>query len=238
MSYEGIKAVLFDLDETLIDVSKSLNAAHLAVAKNLKKFVIKKEMKMTLETLLEKIKIIDDSMNLVLEYDRDKWWQVLLDKLNIEYILAPEYKKNLTDKYWTSYTASVKPYSDAIATLKYLKAKGYLLGLITDTDGTPNIKKARIKKLALSKMFDVIIVAGEDTLNTKPNPEPYLKAARMLNVSSNECVYIGDKPFTDIKGALRARMKAILVCRRTWNIRTGNSPDQIIENLCKLRSIL
>ncbi len=238
MRLNDIRAVLFDLDETLIDVTQSLNAAHQAVAKNLKEYLMKKGVKVGLENLSEKIEAIDDSMNLLLEYERDKWWQFLLDQLNIKLKLAPAFKKKLTYEYWNSYCSLVKPYDDTIYTLRHLKSKGYLLGLITDTDGSLGIKKARIEKLAFSKIFDVVIIAGEDTKDTKPNTGPYLRAAELLKVSPNECVYVGDKPYTDIKGALRAGMKAILVHRRKWGFGIGNNPNLVVENLDELKSLL
>lgn len=238
LKFSNIRAILFDLDETLIDSSAGLSVAHLAVARELEEYMNKKKIKVNLENILEKIKTIDDSMNLILEYDRDKWWQILLNKLNIKHRLAPEFKKILTSKYWSSYVDSVKPYDDTLSTLKHLKSKGYFLGLITDTDGVPGFKRARIKKLAFSKIFDAIIIAGEDTKDTKPNPEPYLKAAKLLKVLPNECVYVGDKPFTDIEGALRARMKGILVYRRKWNVKKYSNPDLIVNDLNQLRSFL
>ncbi len=238
LKFSNIRAVLFDLDETLIDSSVGLSVAHLAVARELFEYMKKKRIKVNLENILEKIKMIDDSMNLILEYDRDKWWQILLNKLNIEHRLKPEFKKILTSKYWSSYADLIKPYDDAISTLKHLKSKGYLLGLITDTDGVPGYKKARIKKLAFSKIFDAIIIAGEDTKDTKPNPEPYLMVAKLLKVSPNECVFVGDKPFTDIEGAFRAGMKAILVYRRKWNRKKYSNPDLIVNDLNQLRAFL
>jgi len=43
----------------------------------------------------------------------------------------------------------------------------------------------------LLKMFDCI-VASEDTVNGKPSPEPYLKAAELIQVDPSMCVVIED----------------------------------------------
>jgi HAD superfamily hydrolase (TIGR01509 family) len=42
-------------------------------------------------------------------------------------------------------------------------------------------------------LFDVV-VAGDEVRNGKPHPEPYLTAARELNVDPAECVVIEDSP--------------------------------------------
>ena len=233
-----VKATIFDLDETLIDAMNGLPGAHMAVAEELRVFLENKGIKIDQKILLNRIRNLDDSMNLRVQYDRDKWWQVLLNEFDIEIELKQEFRRKLTEKYWFTYASLVEPYEDTIPTLEYLKRKGYLLGLITDTDGTPGIKKTRLEKLSIYPMFDAIVIAGEDTEHTKPNSEPYLEISRQLNVSPKECVFIGDKPHTDIKGAFKAGMKAILIQRRNWDTTLDNAPDIVIKNLEQLKSFL
>jgi len=45
-------------------------------------------------------------------------------------------------------------------------------------------------------------------MNAKPDPEPIEKAARVLDLSPADCVYVGDTP-TDIRGAHAAGMRCI-----------------------------
>ena len=45
----------------------------------------------------------------------------------------------------------------------------------------------------------------------KPEPESYLKAVKMLNISKKEAVVIGDQIFTDIAGANKSGIASILV---------------------------
>jgi putative hydrolase of the HAD superfamily len=233
-----IKAVIFDLDETLIDVKKSLSDAHNTVSRELKKFLKEEGIDLAINKIKSEISITDDSMNTLLKYDRNDWWQLVVDQLGIAKYLTLKFKKKLTEIYWDSYTNSVRPYKNTIPVLNYLKYKNYALGLITDTDGTPGQKKSRIDKLTFCNIFDSIIIAGEDTIHTKPNPESYIKMARSLHCFPFECVYVGDKPYTDIKGALAAGMKNILIQRRKWNIDVCIKPDFIIKNLKQLKTLL
>ncbi|KON27073.1 hypothetical protein AC481_05845 [miscellaneous Crenarchaeota group archaeon SMTZ-80] len=233
-----VRAVIFDLDETLIDATSGLYAAHNSVARELKKILIKNKIEISLEKIQVKIRTIDDSMNMLLKYDRNNWWQIVVDQLAISLDLDSKFRKKLTKIYWDSYMNSVNPYEDTITVLKYLKDKGYFLGLITDTDGTSGIKKSRIDKLTFCNIFDSIIIAGEDTEYTKPDPEPYFKMAKSLGCSLDECIFVGDKLYTDMKGALRAGMKNILIQRRKWDVDTSIKPDIIINNLKQLRTFL
>jgi putative hydrolase of the HAD superfamily len=233
-----IRAVLFDLDETLIDAASGLYAAQNSVAKELKKILTKNRIEISLEKIQVTIRAIDDSMNMQLNYDRNNWWQIALDQLAISLDLDSSFKKKLTKIYWNSYVNSVNPYEDTIPVLKYLKDKGYFLGLITDTDGAPGIKKSRIDKLTFCNIFDSIVIAGEDTEYTKPDPESYFKIAKSLDCSLDECIFVGDKPYTDIKGALNAGMKNILIQRRKWDLDTSIKPDMVIKDLKELRTFL
>ena len=238
MNLSFIRAVLFDLDETLIDATSGLYAAHNFTAREIKKILARNGIETSLEKIRIKIRTIDDSMNMLLNYDRNNWWQIVINQLEISLDLDSRVKKKLTRIYWDSYVNSVNPYKDTIPVLKYLKNKEYFLGLITDTDGSPGIKKSRIEKLTFYNFFDSIIIAGEDTEYTKPDPEPYFKMAKSLGCSIEECIYVGDKLFNDIKGALVAGMKNILIQRRKWDVGTSIKPDIIINNLKQLRTFL
>ncbi|MGQ9515616.1 MAG: HAD family hydrolase, partial [Thermoproteota archaeon] len=207
-----IKAVLFDLDETLIDAAKGLRAAHANVSRKLCLFM--KNVKIA--KVLREIAKLDDEMNRLRRYDRDLWWQKLVDRLGFRIKLSTPIIKELTKTYWKSYAKAARPYPDAKEVLQYLRRKGYLLGIVTDTDVAPGIKRRRIRELPFVDLFDVVVIAGEDTKHTKPDPGAFILAAKKLGISRSSYIFVGDKPFTDIKGAKSAGMKTILVNRREW----------------------
>ncbi len=47
------------------------------------------------------------------------------------------------------------------------------------------------------------IISGDDTVNTKPHPEPLLTACRQINVLPQNCIYLGDD-IRDVKASLAA----------------------------------
>ncbi len=64
--------------------------------------------------------------------------------------------------------------------------------------------------------FDIII-SGDDVVNGKPHPEPFLKAATGLGINPSECVAIEDS-YNGVRSAHRAGMQVIMI------------PDQLPEN--------
>jgi putative hydrolase of the HAD superfamily len=231
--HRPIEAVLFDLDETLIDALRGLRAAHADIARRILSLCGKE---IAFQSILMEVARLDDEMNERREYDRDIWWPKLMGRLGCEAPLSADVVRTLTTSYWRSYARAATPYDDAEEVLRYLKGKGYRLGVVTDTDGAIGIKRERIEALSLKGLFDTIVIAGEDTRATKPDPEPYLLAARRLGVPAAHCVFVGDKPFTDIKGANAAGMRSILVMRRQWS--SEEAAGFTIKRLAEIEGIL
>jgi pyrophosphatase PpaX len=95
---------------------------------------------------------------------------------------------------------------DVLATLR---AQGRRLGIVT-------AKRAKTVELAfrylpLGDYFDTI-VAGDDTVRHKPDPDPLLLALERLAASPDEAAYVGDSPY-DMRAAQAAGVHAVGV---TW----------------------
>jgi len=230
------KAVLFDLDETLIDSYKGHIGAHATVCSILVQFLARKEVIVGERELLPKISTLDDEMNKKFMYDRDVWWPRLVKAIAPKIALPPRLVKRLTKAYWLAYASDAKPYSDTVSTLNYLKKKGYLLGLLSDTDHLRGMKRYRIEIQPFKQLFNLTLVSGEETREAKPSPEPFLVAAGKLGVKPGECIFVGDKPFADVKGAKKAGMKTVLIHRREWG--SAIKADYTVKSLGELKDIL
>lgn len=81
--------------------------------------------------------------------------------------------------------------------LTTLKSKGYKLGIITD--GRPKGQWNKIYALGLEKIVDKIIVTDElgGIEFRKPNPKAFETMKNMLNVEFCEMMYVGDNPTKD-----------------------------------------
>lgn len=231
-----IEAVIFDLDETLIDAQQGLDAAHEKVLDLLLRFLGEKMMSVDRSKLEGEIKRIDDEMNRLVQYNRDLWWQKIVDRFCSNRRLPESLIKTITDEYWRAYEDASVPYPDAVATLEYLRGEGYRLGIVTDDDGDVGRKRRRIRCLSFVDVFDTIIVSGDEVAERKPSPLPFLVAADKLGTSPRRCAAVGDKPFTDIEGGMKAGMATILVVRRRWD--SSIEADYEVTTLSELRTLL
>ncbi len=199
-----IKAIFFDLFNTLV---KSGNPeAH-----------IMKEFGLDIPYYkVESItcgKTTDGSIN---EFSKD-----LASKLGIE-----ANKENLQkmERIIVSELEIVKPFADAEAALRVLKAKGFKLGLISNSWGL-GVDKIR-KTSKILDLFDVTVFSHE-TGKFKPNPSIFRECCRKVGIKPWQAIMVGDSPRSDIVGAARLGMKGILLNR------TGKR----VENLGKVPQI-
>lgn len=93
----------------------------------------------------------------------------------------------------------------AEATLEKL-SQDYMIGIVTGRVRQSVFEAPDLEKL---KKYFKVAVAYQDTENHKPHPEPLLLAARKLGIKPEECVYVGDVE-NDMIAAKAAHMKAIL----------------------------
>lgn len=68
-----------------------------------------------------------------------------------------------------------------------LKAKGIKLAIGSSSKNTPII----LERIGLKDYFDAVS-DGNNIVNSKPDPEVFLKAAQMLGISPSECIVVED----------------------------------------------
>ena len=64
--------------------------------------------------------------------------------------------------------------------------------------------------LELEPLFDAIVISAEFGVN-KPDRRIFDHAAKLLGVSNEECVFVGDDPTSDVLGAINADMEAVWI---------------------------
>ena len=94
----------------------------------------------------------------------------------------------------------------AVETLKALKARGYLLGVVTN--GVSSLQNIKLDTAGIRDLFDVVVVSGDIGVY-KPDRRIFDEAARRLGLENRQVLFVGDHPVNDIDGALGAGMYAI-----------------------------
>jgi len=107
----------------------------------------------------------------------------------------------------------------------------YKLGIISNF-AIPECVNKLLKSHDLDILFDAIVVSG--ALNKrKPSPEIFEHTLKVLGVSASETVFVGNTLDADIDGAKAVGMKAIYVQRCRKKVEQGH-PDLTIKSLSEL----
>ncbi|MEX0809193.1 MAG: HAD family hydrolase [Dongiaceae bacterium] len=89
-------------------------------------------------------------------------------------------------------------------TLTSLRARGFKIGLVTN--GETAFQTRSIEALGLHRMADAILISEREGLR-KPERALFIRAADRLGVSPAACLFVGDNPVADILGAHAAGMR-------------------------------
>ena len=112
----------------------------------------------------------------------------------------------LTQFWFQQFGLSAVAMPGANSLLAELKQQGYKLAVISN--GGHATRLTILQGLGFSHYFDEII-SSELVGISKPNPEIFLHTSRQLNIVPENCLFIGDHPVNDIQGATQAGMKAL-----------------------------
>lgn len=94
----------------------------------------------------------------------------------------------------------VAEYPGTHAALEELAFRGYPMGVVT-SKGTAMARRG-LDGFGLGRFFEVV-VTSDDVDTYKPDPYPLLHAAELIGVPANECLYLGDSPH-DMSAAIAA----------------------------------
>ena len=119
--------------------------------------------------------------------------------------------------------------------LSFAKERGLWIAAATAT----NFEKttAHLAAADLEGRFDVI-VCGDMVENSKPAPDIFLEAARRLGVKSEECIVVGDTPADAMAGSA-AGMRVVLIPDQVpANEKTRSLSWMILSGLKELKGVL
>jgi HAD superfamily hydrolase (TIGR02253 family) len=224
----AIRAVLFDLDNTLIDFLKM--------------------KKMSVEAAITAM--IDAGLPMKKGPATKMLWG-LYDEYGIEYgkIFQEFLKKAMGSVDWKILAAGViayrnvksgflEPYPHVTRTLLTLKDQGYRLAVVSDA---PRMKAwLRLTAMRLADFFEVVVTSDDAQGKLKPHPEPYRVALRKLGLRPEEVIFVGDNPNRDILGAGKLGIRTVLAKYGEWTKPEGKSmkPDHEIRDVQELLDIL
>lgn len=214
---ETIRAVLFDLDGTLIDSAPDLGAA------------------------ADAMRTARGMPSLPLEMYRPMAGAGARGMLGVAFGLTPEAPEfaTLREEFFCNYEARMTRSTivfDGVAQLvANLLQRGLRWGIVTN-------KSQRFTNPLVASIADfssaAVVVSGDTTPHSKPHPEPLLFAARSLGVLPAQCLYVGDDE-RDIQAGKAAGMATVAATYGYLGSQTDtsrwaadaeiNSPTQLLQ---------
>jgi len=191
----SMKAVLFDLDETILDRTESLRDFVMWQAQGMLRNAISNpnQFSQRFIDLDSKGKVWKDKVysDLVEEFQIKKW---SVSELLLSYELC--------------FSGFCKPKNGVLEAIKKLKERGLKLGLVSN--GKSPFQERNFEALGVSSLFDAVIVS-EAVGYRKPQREIFELACKCIGVEPAQTVFVGDNPVADIDGANNCGMFTVFI---------------------------
>ncbi len=148
-------------------------------------------------------------------------------------------RKDLADRLASQFGAERRSrphiYEETMDTLRHLQGKFKLLLL---TNGCPALQQEKLDGVPeIVPFFDEIIISGSFGKG-KPDPSIFQYALDKLGVQPEESMMVGDKLTTDIRGALSTGIKSVWINRENKENAETYTPDHEIKHLSELERII
>ncbi|MGB2959231.1 MAG: HAD-IA family hydrolase [Bacteroidota bacterium] len=205
-----IKAVIFDLDNTLVDFmhmkSQSITAA------------INSMIDAGLQLSPEEARARIDTIY----KERGIEFQNVFDQLLYDVFRKVDYKILSAGiiAYRRAREAALVPYPHVYMTLIALLKRGIRLAVVSDAPGRE--AWLRLCYLNFHHLFDCVVTL-DDTGERKPSPLPFLRALEQLRAEPHEALMVGDWPERDVVGAAKVGITTVFA-------RYGDTFDVVESN--------
>jgi putative hydrolase of the HAD superfamily len=207
---KNINAVIFDLDDTLLDRSKTFSSYSEYLVDN---FIQNKTSFDEKKNIILMLKDMDKN-----GYEnRTVFYNKIVETWGLKYMA-----EDLEQNWFEQFDKHSVPAYKLIETLEYVYEK-YKLAIITN--GSSYMQNKKVDALGIRKYFNEIIISNDVGIK-KPEKDIFILCCDRLNIVPSEAVYIGDNYEIDIMGAIGAGLNAIWIDKFKSN---GNYEPKINE---------
>jgi len=194
-----IKAVVFDLDDTLAAEKQYVKSGYRAVAEYLSD---------ERPEHFSDAKITESRLWELFKGNAQNVFNRLFEEYGISYEKEDILELVRLYREHDIFTELYGMYTDAEAAIDFLRSKSIKLGILSD--GFLVSQQKKVRALGLEKCFDAIILTDEyGSEYRKPSRLGFEKMAELLGVEPAEMAYIGDNPKKDF--AVKAQLPVLAV---------------------------
>lgn len=220
MKHNGVKAVLFDLDDTLISTSPLIRE----LEDRYVTYVVGQQPTLSPHEVLDTLRREDTAVFTSHSVSKARW-SALAHKL------VDVYGPDTEDAFHTGLAIFMSLYSTvprmlpgAMDTVQTFRCVAEKMGVVTHAD--EYWTSLKLHKTGLSTFFDQVYVVPD---NDHKNGEHWAKAIEQLGVKPHEVLVIGDSVTGDITAASRAGVKHLVLVPSQWSpYGAGVVPDGTI----------
>lgn len=221
-----IKAVVFDLDNTLVDfMAMKRQAVDAAIGA-----MMDAGLNLTFDQMKTHIDAIYKEQGIEYQQVFDQLLKELLGKVDYRILSAG------IIAYRRAREAALKPYPHVTATLMRLNRAQIKLAIVSDAPA----REAWLRLCFINyHHFFNVVVTFDDTGERKPSPKPFRTALERLGVEPNEAIMVGDWAERDMVGARNVGMKtAFAAYGDSFGNQNTTAADYILTDIKMLLDIV
>lgn len=156
-------------------------------------------------------------------------WEKALRACGLEPGSAPV----LAETFRAEWRRRHRAYGEVTEVLRSLRGN-YAVLLLTNG---PDLQREKLDRAGLGEFFDGILISGEMGIG-KPDERFFQEALRRASVGPEEAVMVGDSVERDVIGAQGAGISAVLVDRRNRGAGPANLGYAVIRDLREIHSVV
>lgn len=224
-----IKAILFDLDNTLYNFNSAHKLSLHAMAEYAESRFDVPARRFLLGYQQADQQLKSEQPLAAACHNRIIIFQRMLEKMGLPSLVTP---LELYETYWGTMLRVIQPYDGAISLLKRLQRNHIRTGICTDM--TTHIQHRKIAVLGLAPYLDTMVTSEEAGVE-KPHPKIFLDCLAKLHVEPKDALFIGDSFERDVCGAHAAGILPFWL-----NVANENAPkvDFPYSEIYSLKDIL
>ncbi|MFF5790440.1 HAD family hydrolase [Paeniglutamicibacter sp. NPDC012692] len=232
-SVARVEGVLFDIDDTLVDLnSAAIKGFHLLTAEDFENVPIDDRHRIAQDYADDGAGAYERYMSGELTFLGQR-----VERIKRAYALAEldAPPAEALGAWSVAYERAVRslwaPFPDVHGCLDELDAMGIPYGAVSN-----NVESYQRDKLRASGLERIAVLVGSDTAGApKPDPRPFHAGCRLLGTSIGATLYVGDNPINDVQGAQDAGLLGILLNRAPDH---KSDSAKFIENLASLPRLI
>ena len=217
-----MKAVLFDLDGTLIDTAADFIRIIQDMCRDKQCDVVAADLIRT--------QVSEGARAMV---------KLVYPELDVEDPVFLAHRQRFLDVYGDDIAVETDLFDGMYPLLEALESQNIPWGIVTNKPRW--LSEALLKALNLTERC-AVLVCPEDVSKTKPDPEPMYLAAKCIQIQPEDCIYVGDHP-RDIDAGRHAQMYTILAAYGYLPLQhkddlTAWQADCIVNTVAELQQVI